>query len=67
MRYNDNKFWEHNIPFSFNFLLEEGNFEEFSKTEQYRDNYNEWIDRKATRMIVEQEEKERKLKELDDN
>jgi len=54
---NEQQFWEHNIPFSFNPLLEEGNFEEFRKTQQYRDNFNEWIDRKATRMIVVQEEK----------
>jgi len=57
IRYNNNKFFDHNTPFSFSPFLEEGNFDEFRKTELYKDNYNEWINKKAIKMIVKQEGK----------
>lgn len=51
---NEQRFWKHNTPFSFNPLLEDGKFEEFRKTQQYKDDYNKWIDDKATKMLIKQ-------------
>lgn len=51
---NTKKFFEHNIPFSFNNLLEDDYFEVFIKTEQYKNNIKDYVDYKAIKMIVKE-------------
>lgn len=51
---NTKKFFEHNIPFSFNNLLEDDYFEAFIKTEQYKNNIIYETDNKAIKMIIKE-------------
>lgn len=56
--YNNKKYLEHNVPFSFNPLLEEGYFEEFRKSEQYQQNFKNEVSEKAIKMIIKDLDKE---------
>lgn len=55
---NNERFWEHNIPFSFSPLLEEGYFEEFRKSDQYQENFKDEVNEKAIKMTIKDLDKE---------
>jgi hypothetical protein len=64
---NNKKFFEHNTPFSFSPLLEEEQFNEFRKTYEYQEDFKDFINNKAIKMVIKDLDKEEDLdKELSD-
>lgn len=55
---NEKKHIENTVPFSFDYYLEEGDFEEFNKSDYYKLYYKGDIDNKIIKLIIKDLDKE---------
>jgi hypothetical protein len=57
MRYNDNKFFSHTVPFSYSPFLEEELFDDFRKTDQYKLDCENELNKEIIKKVVKQLDK----------